>query len=197
MSSGLKNVLLEGTAWLTLVVGIFFSVFYFDEIKAFAHSVFENGSEAVAAGRQMASERVRQTRHARRDDVDPSNFGRTVHLQASKRGHFFARAWINGRSIDVMVDTGASGVALTHEDAESIGVFVGASDYTRRSRTANGTVRSAPVTLDSIRIGDIEVDDVQASVSQPGRLHITLLGMTFLRKLSQVEFKGDNLVLTQ
>lgn len=197
MSSGLKNVLLEGAAWLTLVVGVFCSVFYFDEIKVSAHSLFQNGSEAVAAGREIATKRLRQTRQVRRDDVDSSNFGRTVHLQASRRGHFFARAWINGRSIDVMVDTGASGVALTAEDADTIGVFVGASDYTRRSRTANGTVRSAPVTLDRIRIGDIEVDDVEASVSQPGRLHITLLGMTFLRKLSQVQFKGDKLVLTQ
>jgi len=197
MSSGLKHVLLEGTVWLCLVSSVFFSVFYFDEIKATAQAMLDSGGEVVASGRQVASSKLRGMRNVAVDDSTHSNFGRSVHLKASNRGHFFARAWINGRAIEVMVDTGASGVALTAEDADTIGIFVGANDFTRRSRTANGTVRSAPVTLDSIRIGDIEVDNVQASVSQPGRLHITLLGMTFLRKLSQVEFRGDRLVLTQ
>jgi len=197
MSSGLKHVLLEGTAWLCLVASVFFSVFYFDEIKATAQAMLDKGGEVVVAGRQAASARSGGVRHVAVDDSTLSNFGRTVHLKASRRGHFFARAWINGRAINVMVDTGASGVALTADDADTIGVFVGANDFTRRSRTANGIVHSAPVTLDSIRIGDIEVDNVEASVSQPGRLHITLLGMTFLRKLSQVEFRGEQLVLTQ
>ena len=182
--------------WITLVIGVFCGVFYFDEIKAATRMALESGGTQLArykasAGRHQASS-DQQTA-----DSQDSNFGRTVHLRARRGGHFFARAWINGRPINVMVDTGATGVALTYNDAETVGLYMKRTDFTRRSRTANGIAKSAPVTLDRIRIGDVEVDDVRASVSQPGRLHITLLGMTFLRQLSRVEIRGDELVLTQ
>ena len=197
MTSGTKNILIEASIWLTVVASVFSSVFYFDELKAGARNLFEIGGNAAAEIAQEWKKKQNSTTANAHDEESAGNFGRTVHLTSRRGGHFFARAWINGRQINVMVDTGATGVALTSQDAETVGVFVGANDFTRRSRTANGIVKSAPVVLDSIRIGDIEVDDVQASVSQEGRLHITLLGMTFLGKLSRVEIKGDRLVLTQ
>ena len=197
MTSANKNILIEASIWLTVAASVFSSVFFFDDIKAGARSLFEAGGNSAAEIVRNWKKKQNLEKKTTRDQESADNFGRSVHLTSRRGGHFFARAWINGRQIDVMVDTGATGVALTSQDAETVGVFVGASDFTRRSRTANGIVKSAPVILDSIRIGDIEVDDVRASVSQEGRLHITLLGMTFLGKLSRVEIKGDRLVLTQ
>ena len=70
---------------------------------------------------------------------------------------FETEAEINGRDIDVMVDTGASLVALTYDDAERAGIFVKPSDFTHRAQTANGIARVAPVTISRIQIGDITV----------------------------------------
>ncbi len=97
----------------------------------------------------------------------------------------------------MLVDTGATGVALTYEDAEEIGLRLSDSDFTHVSRTANGNARIAPVTLSSIRIGDIEVKDVKAFVAEPGKLFATLLGMSFLSRLERVDIRGNKLVLQQ
>ena len=197
MSISMKRVLVEGALWLLLMVSVFCSVYFFDDLRAIARQAFETGEEfGRDAGRRVA-EKVAAGSLSRRRSEFESSARHTVHLEARRGGHFFARAYINGRAINVMVDTGATGVALTHDDAETVGLFVRDRDFTRRSRTANGYARSAPVMLDRVRIGDIEVDDVRASVSEPGRLHITLLGMTFLSKLSRVEIRGDELVLTE
>jgi aspartyl protease family protein len=121
----------------------------------------------------------------------------TVTLPAGKYGHFEAEAEINGRDIDVMVDTGASLVALTYEDAERAGIFVKPSDFTHRAQTANGIARVAPVTISRIRIGDITVHDIRAVVSERGASERTLLGMSFLGRLSRVEMRGATLVLEE
>jgi aspartyl protease family protein len=127
---------------------------------------------------------------SRRDD-------RTVVLKADNRGHFITQLYINNRPIDVMVDTGATSVALTAEDARAAGVHVRDSDYRIPVSTANGTGYVAPVTLDSISIADIVVRDVQAVVLKPGQLNVTLLGMSFLKRLGRMEVRGRELVLAQ
>ena len=83
-----------------------------------------------------------------------------------------------------MVDTGASLVALTYEDASRAGIYVRDRDFTQLVRTANGIARVAPVTLDRVSIGDITVRNVPASVSERGMLGTTLLGMSFLKRLT-------------
>ena len=100
-------------------------------------------------------------------------------MTASSGGHFETAADINGNEIDVMVDTGATLVALTYEDAERAGLHLKSSDFTQGVRTANGTGKVAPVTLSSISIGDITVRNVKGAVAEPGKLHKTLLGMSF------------------
>jgi len=124
-----------------------------------------------------------------------TSFGDTVRLQAGRNGHFVAPADINGREIKVVVDTGASHVALTYEDAERAGIYVSPSDFTARSRTANGIAKSAPVMIDEIEIGGIAVRNVQGSVSEPGRLHVTLLGMSFLSRLKRFEMRRGQLIM--
>jgi aspartyl protease family protein len=121
----------------------------------------------------------------------------TVTLPAGQFGHFLTEVEINGRDIGVMVDTGASLVALTYDDAERAGIFVNSSDFTGRAQTANGTARVARVTISRIQIGDITVRNVAAVVSERGASERTLLGMSFLGRLSRVEMRGATLVLEE
>jgi aspartyl protease family protein len=121
----------------------------------------------------------------------------TVSIAASQYGHFQTEAEINGRDVDVMVDTGASLVALTYEDAAHAGIFVNPSDFTHLAQTANGMARVAPVTISRVSIGDITVRNVQAVVSERGASERTLLGMSFLGRLSRVEMRSGTLVLQE
>lgn len=122
---------------------------------------------------------------------------RTVEIRAAGNGHFHTTAYVNGRPVDVMVDTGATIVALTWEDAQRAGLFVKDRDFRHKVSTANGTARVAAVTLDSVSIGDIVVRNVQAAVAEPGKLQTTLLGMTFLGELSRTEMTRGTLLLQQ
>ncbi|AGK57908.1 aspartyl protease-like protein [Hyphomicrobium denitrificans 1NES1] len=127
----------------------------------------------------------------------PTSGAGTVSLPAGAYGHFETEAEINGRTIDVMVDTGASLVALTYDDAQRLGIYVKPSDFTHIAQTANGTARVAPVTISRISIGDITVRNVPAVVSERGKSERTLLGMSFLGRLSRVEMRGGTLVLQE
>ncbi|MBA2124881.1 TIGR02281 family clan AA aspartic protease [Hyphomicrobium methylovorum] len=118
-------------------------------------------------------------------------------IQAGAYGHFDTDAEINGRSVPVMVDTGASLVALTYEDAARLGIFLKPRDFSHTAKTANGLARVASITLDRISIGDITVRRVPAVVSEQGKSEKTLLGMSFLGRLSSVEMRSGTLVLQE
>lgn len=121
--------------------------------------------------------------------------GSVVELQAGRNGHFFTEADVNGRTIDVMVDTGASMVALTYEDAERAGIYVRENEFTGRASTANGSARFAPVVIGALSIGDVKVRGVEAAVMERGKLQTTLLGMSFLGKLERAEMRAGRLIL--
>ena len=118
-------------------------------------------------------------------------------IAADAMGHYRADAQINGVSVTALIDTGATEVALTYEDARRIGISVSPRDFTGRSRTANGEGRYAPVTVSEISIGNISVQNVRAHVTEPGKLSITLLGMSFLGRLSRADMRNGVLVLQQ
>jgi aspartyl protease family protein len=120
-----------------------------------------------------------------------------VTLRAGDHGHFEVDAEINGRTVGVMVDTGATMVALTYEDAERAGIFLRPADFTHQVGTANGVAKVAPVTIDAISIGSITVRNVQGAVTERGKLHQTLLGMSFLGRLSRVDMRSRTLELHQ
>lgn len=130
-------------------------------------------------------------------DTAKRSGGRTVELKAGRGGHFLADAEINGRRVDVMVDTGATIVALTYEDARAAGVEPRSSDFTHRVQTANGVARVAPVTLERLQIGDILVRRVEAAVIEPGKLKVTLLGNSFLSRLSRYEVRNGRLLMEE
>lgn len=123
--------------------------------------------------------------------------GRAVVLRADQRGHFEVDARVNGTPIAVMVDTGATSVALRYEDAARLGLRPLPSEFDVPIATANGTTKAARVMLGEVRIGDVRVRQVEALVVPAKALTTNLLGMSFIRRLGKVELKGDRLVLAE
>ncbi|MFN3877185.1 MAG: TIGR02281 family clan AA aspartic protease [Brevundimonas sp.] len=109
-------------------------------------------------------------------------------------GHYWAQARIDGRAVRVLVDTGASVVALTRADALRLGVDPEQADFTGRVQTASGVVRAAPVQLKSVSVAGARVDEVEALVVEQG-LEYSLLGMSYLGRLSAFEATPVGLTL--
>jgi aspartyl protease family protein len=121
--------------------------------------------------------------------------GRTVEVARSGAGDFAIAAQINGVRAHMVLDTGASSVVLTQDDAKAAGLPIDLLDYTVNIDTANGRTRAAPVTLDRLAVGALEERSVEALVVQPGQLHTSLLGMSFLNRLQSWQVSGDRLIL--
>jgi aspartyl protease family protein len=187
ISTGTRSALGEALSWAFAGLIIVGSLVYFDDLK----SVFATAT-GLKPGAIANTAPVTPTTTAA---APLTSAGYLVKLDAGPYGHYNTEARVNGRAVKVLVDTGASFVALTHEDAERVGVYVRDSDYTHRTQTANGTTRVAVVELDRISIGDIEVRNVRATVHEPGTLHVTLLGMSFLSKLRRTEMRNGQLIL--
>jgi len=119
---------------------------------------------------------------------------RSMAIRAGQGGHFLVEAKVDGEPVRFLVDTGATRVVLTPEDAKRIGLRVRDRHFTQKSRTAGGIVRAAPVTLREVRIGHLTVRDVEASVNEKP-IGISLLGMTFLGRLDGYRVEGDKLIL--
>ena len=121
---------------------------------------------------------------------------RTVTLNGDRRGHFQTDARVDGRSIDFLVDTGASSIALRETDAAKIGIHPSARDYNVKMQTANGIGHAARVQLNRVELGGITVRDVEALVVPDESLSTNLLGMTFLSRVKWTHDRG-RLVLEQ
>jgi aspartyl protease family protein len=122
---------------------------------------------------------------------------RVVALRADRRGHFATDLTINNQFVKALVDTGASAVAFSHEDAQKAGIHPKPGDYVIPVQTANGVVRAAKARIPELRLQGIVVRDVEATVMPPGALNITLLGMSFLKQLKSFEMNGNTLILKQ
>ena len=120
--------------------------------------------------------------------------GGRVEIPISRDGHFHLTATLNGQQVRMVVDTGASTVALSREDAARIGIDTGQIAFVGTAMTANGRVRTAPVRINEFAIGDIVDRDVPAMVIEGG-MPGSLLGMSYLRRFARVGFEGDLLVL--
>ncbi len=118
-----------------------------------------------------------------------------VILYKSDNGHYQADVNVNGVVISMLVDTGASGIALTYEDAERLGFRPGDLVFNRQVMTANGVAQTALVRLDTVSIGNIRRNTISAGVAKRGNLEKSLLGMNFLSTLKSVTITGDELRL--
>ncbi len=117
--------------------------------------------------------------------------GRRIVLTAESGGHFLGSGTINGKSVRFMVDTGATNVALSQEDAERIGIDYKAGLRTL-SRTANGVIPTYRTNLTSVRVGDVVVYNVDATIV-PGQMSHVLLGNSFLTRF---QMRRDNDTMT-
>lgn len=120
--------------------------------------------------------------------------GDAIELRRARDGHFYATLEINGKDVDFIVDTGASNVVLTREDARLLGFDPENLNYLGRANTANGQVRTATVRLDRVDFGGVVVQDLRAAVND-GPMFSSLLGMSYLSRFSRIEIEGEKLRL--
>jgi clan AA aspartic protease (TIGR02281 family) len=113
--------------------------------------------------------------------------------RAGPNGHFILAAEVNGAPVRFLVDTGASVVFLTPDDAGAAGFNPRDLDYSQRVETGNGPVRAAPVRLREIRIDDFSLADVRAAVLE--NLPQSVLGMSFLGRLKGFEMHEGSLTI--
>lgn len=136
---------------------------------------------AVAA--PVAAKRVQST--------DPVIAPSPRELRRGPDGHFYADAQVNGATIRFLIDTGASMVVLTRQDAQRAGIQ--APSARAMAMGVGGPIEVIPVTLDRIAVGGIEARGVEAAIAE--ETPISLLGQSYLQRVGSVEIRGDTMVL--
>jgi aspartyl protease family protein len=174
-----STALKHAAIWIVLLLALITGYAFRDEVKLAVNRV---AGEVLPAGEPLSV-----------DGTEPGE--RAVRLRRQSDGHFSARADVNGRTIKLLVDTGASTVVLKATDAEKAGIDVGSLSFSVAVDTANGVAYAAPVRLRTVGVGPIAVGDVEALVAKPGSLKESLLGMSFLKRLRSYEFSGDFLTI--
>ncbi len=128
------------------------------------------------------------------DESGTTSNGSAVAIRKAADGHFWAEGKVNNTHVRFMVDTGASAVALTLNDARRAGYKVKDLHFTVTVNTASGQVMAAPVNLKKLSIGSLTVRDVRALIIRDG-LDTSLLGMSYLGRLSRFEASRNQLIL--
>jgi aspartyl protease family protein len=137
---------------------------------------------------------VTEARTPSYDQVDSSYASEgAVELNREEDGHFYADVEINNTPVRVLVDTGASGIALSRDDARRAGLATSIGMYDVVGEGAGGDVRGEYVKLETVRLGKQVAHEVPAIVLDGGQQ--SLLGQSFLRQFETVEIKGDRMVL--
>ncbi|MGH6816469.1 MAG: retropepsin-like aspartic protease family protein [Hyphomicrobiaceae bacterium] len=170
----------DATVWLAICLALMLGYNYREEFAALGRRL---AGELRPPGAAVSVESPAPGKHI-------------VHLRRRPgSGHFVATVTVERASVSMLVDTGASSVVLTLDDARRAGIDTSRLSYSVRVQTANGITFVAPVRLKHIAIGPIVLKDVDAVVSKKGALRESLLGMTFLQRLRSYEFSGDRLTL--
>lgn len=120
----------------------------------------------------------------------------TIEIPKSMDGHFYVTATINGAEIEFVVDTGASDLVLSQQDAARAGFNLETLDFFGRAMTANGEVKTAPVRLDTVALGPHIDRNIRARVNG-GDLGISLLGMSYLNRYPTITMTRSELILSR
>jgi len=128
-------------------------------------------------------------------DTNMAEYHGVVRVPIARDGHYWVTLDVNGVPVKFVVDTGASHVSLSYQDAVAVGLDPEGLMFNRQFRTANGNSQKAIVTLRRMTLDTIQISDIQASVSQRGRMDVSLLGMNFLNKLSGFHMEEGELIL--
>ena len=121
---------------------------------------------------------------------------RTIALRRADDGHFYARVRVNGTVIRFMVDTGATSLVLSQQDARRIGLAMDSLEFALPTNTANGRVYGAGIVLDRVELGGFVDTGVRAMVNG-GRMNDSLLGMSYLDRFRSFSVEGDTLLLSR
>jgi aspartyl protease family protein len=125
--------------------------------------------------------------------TEPSAPGIEVALQRSSDRHFYATASVNGHDVRFLVDTGASEIALTEDDARKVGIKFDPDRYELLGEGASGFVRGQYVNLDTIQIDGIHENGVKAVVVEGAA--VSLLGQPFLENIDEIVIRKGEMVL--
>ena len=160
----------------------------------FLVALYSYRQDFARIGKTVLAELVPARAQGLQQDASQSGNGGAVALRKAADGHFWADGRVGKAHVRFMVDTGASTVALTALDARRAGLDLKALHYVVPVSTASGQVMAAPVTLPSVSIGGLKVNNVKALVMQDG-LGTSLLGMSYLGRLSRFEASRNQLIL--
>ncbi|WP_232825499.1 retropepsin-like aspartic protease family protein [Albibacillus kandeliae] len=122
--------------------------------------------------------------------------GGEITVPRAPDGHYYLTLEVNGEPVRFVVDTGATDMVLTRSDAQKAGLDLTSKGFYGTARTANGTVKVAPVWLDTVSLGPVTDRDVSATVND-GEMDTSLLGMTYLQRFAKIEISGGKLVLSR
>lgn len=121
---------------------------------------------------------------------------RRIEVPRAPDGHYYLTVAINGTPVRFVVDTGATDVVLTRDDARRVGLDPASLGYFNEARTANGVVRTAPVRLAEVTLGPIRDENLRAFVNE-AEMRDSLLGMGYLNRFERIEFVRDRMILTR
>lgn len=168
----LRKAIRDGAIWAVIIAGLVAVYGFRDELRFVGQRVL---GELEPHQAQM------------------SDRGELV-FRRGRGGHFQVDARVNGQPVRFMVDTGASDIVLSPQDARRVGIDPARLSFDQRYETANGTGWGALTTIDSMVVGSIRFHDIGASVNG-APMDQSLLGLGFLDRLSGYEVRGDSLIL--
>ena len=170
-------------------------VLYLSVLAALALLAFmPRGTPGIAPGTQSVRQVSRSGEPLPDAEEAAGNGVAQVVLKRAENGHYYARAQVNGTEIRFLVDSGATMVALTKEDAARAGIHVRDGDFTGVAETASGMIPLKPVVLDRVSIGPLAATRVRAAV-MGGEGGISLLGQSFLTRIGKVEIADGEMRL--
>jgi aspartyl protease family protein len=120
--------------------------------------------------------------------------GGRIEVPRANDGHYYMTLSVDGTKVLFVVDTGATDIVLTEDDAQRVGINVDSLVYSGMAGTANGTVRTARTVVSSLALGPMEDRNVSVWVNQ-GQMDTSLLGMAYLRRFSRIEIAGGRMIL--
>ena len=166
-------------------------------VAAIAGAIFGKFGGPSAAPDASASDDqvilVENTTERAPEPVDMNVVQDGVVLERQPDGHFYADVQVNNMPVHFMVDTGASGIALSRDDARKAGLSVSVGMFDVVGEGASGDVKGEWIKLDSVKLGQEEAKEVPAVILDGGNQ--SLLGQSFLQQFSSVEIKGDRMYL--
>jgi len=149
-------------------------------------TAFDRAAKPSAASLAMGGEPISSR-------AETSSSGAEMVLERGSDGHFYADVEINGAPVHMLVDTGASGVALSRDAARSAGIATSIGMNEVVGEGAGGSVHGEQVQIDRIRLGSVSMEGVSGVVLDAGDM--SLLGQDFLKRFQSVEIRDDRMIL--